>query len=162
MQIILSGVLTSAAAVQQLHRTSTRRAAATSSSSASAAHGALDRLRAFSSVRRQPTMRAAATSSGIIQINCGRVSDDSLTSIKTLQPNECFPSKIRQPTLGQDSGLPVQTRPVTISGRHPVQISRSYHDMPQFYTVQELVDDKGDIDDDFSFNEAPDTNRHPQ
>ncbi|KZS05949.1 putative Adenylyl cyclase [Daphnia magna] len=156
------GVLTSAAAVQQLHRTSTRRAAATSSSSASAAQGALDRLRAFSSVRRQPTMRGATNSSGMNQMNGSRNPFDASTTIKTLQQNECSPSKMRQPQLGQDSGLPVQNRPIAISARQPLQISRSYHDMPKFYTVQEHVDDKGDIDGDFSFDEVQDTGRHPQ
>lgn len=161
-RLLLSGVLTSAAAVQQLHRTSTRRAAATSSSSASAAQGALDRLRAFSSVRRQPTMRGATNSSGMNQMNGSRNTFDASTTMKTLQQNECSPSKMRQPQLGQDSGLPVQNRPIAISARQPLQISRSYHDMPKFYTVQEHVDDKGDIDGDFSFDEVQDTGRHPQ
>jgi hypothetical protein len=44
---------------------------------------------------------------------------------------------------GQDpNNLPVPNRPIIISSRHPLQISRSYYDMLKFNTVQEH-----DVDD---------------
>lgn len=158
------GVLTSAAAVQQLHRTSTRRAAATSSSSASAAQGALDRLRAFSSVRRQPTMRNPTNSSGINQNGSGNVGHSSPSNNIRQSISESSPSKLRQAAIiGQDpNNLPVPNRPISISSRHPLQISRSYHDMPKFNTVQEHDVDDNDDDSDSPHGEVQDTSLHPQ
>ena len=159
-QIIHLGVLTSAAAVQQLHRTSTRRAAATSSSSASAAQGALDRLRAFSSVRRQPTLRNSTNSSGVNQNGSGNPGHPSPSNNIRQQNSESSPSKLRQATVGQDPNLTIPNRSTTISSRHPLQISRSYHDMPKFNTVQEHIDDNDDSD--LPYGEVQDTCLQPQ
>ena len=153
------GVLTSAAAVQQLHRTSTRRAAATSSSSASAAQGALDRLRAFSSVRRQPTIKNSTNTFGANQNGSGNPGHPSPLHNIRQQNSESSPAKLRQANAGQDPNLLVLNRSTTISSRHPLQISRSYHDMPKFNTVQEHVDDNDDSE--LPFGEVQDTNLHP-
>ena len=129
------GVLTSASAVQQLHRTSTRRAAAATSSSSttSTAQGALDRLKAFSSIRRQPTSVHRTPSVGINQ-NGGIAGNPN----NILQHCVSSPPKLRQQDFDHP---PAQHRPVTASSRHPLQMSRSYHDMPQCYTVEEHADD---------------------
>jgi len=76
------------------------------------------------------------------------------------QNSESSPSKLRQSTIGQDPNLPVPNRPTSISSRHPLQISRSYHDMPKFNTVQEHVDDNDDSD--LPHGEVQGTCLHPQ
>ncbi len=151
------GVLTSATAVQQLHRTSTRRAAATSSSSTSTAQGALDRLKAFSSIRRQPTVRTLTNPAGINQNGSG----NPLPSNNILQHCVSSPSKLRQ--QGQDlDHPPAHHRPVSSSSRHPLQISRSYHDMPQCYTLQEHADDNDDDKEESIYdNEQVPAGSHP-
>lgn len=153
------GVLTSTAAVQQLHRTSTRRA--TASSSSSTAQGALDRLRAFSSIRRQPATVPAipaipaisAISSGINQNGSGTMGvvgvpqHPSSSTNSILQVSLSSPPKLRPAVDLTDPANSHPNKPVSIpSSRHPLQASRSFHDMPKCYTVQEHVDDD-EIDD---------------
>lgn len=153
------GVLTSTAAVQQLHRTSTRRA--TASSSSSTAQGALDRLRAFSSIRRQPATVPAipaipaisAISSGINQNGSGTMGvvgvpqHPSSSTNSILQASLSSPPKLRPAVDLTDPANSHPNKPVSIpSSRHPLQASRSFHDMPKCYTVQEHVDDD-EIDD---------------
>lgn len=152
---VCSGVLTSTAAVQQLHRTSTRRRAAASSSTAPTdrhhAGGALDRLKAFSSIRRQPTVPIPAVSSvGLHQNGSGgppAVSSPPVVAARHHhRPNDVDLKTTAAVFRDHRTLKGMASTPLS---RNQLQISRSYHDMPQCYTVQEQ-DDQGDNEEPIS------------
>jgi hypothetical protein len=109
-------------------------------------------------------MRNPTNSSGINQNGSGNVGQSSPSNNIRQSISESSPSKLLQAAIiGQDpNNLPVPNRPISLSSRHPLQISRSYHDMPKFNTVQEHDVDDNDDDSDSPHGEVQDTSLHPE